>query len=171
METQFEQDFDRPFCECCDEPLDGCTCPECPRCGEYGNPGCYDEPDDVNCGGLYETVFDERTITALKGSIEKWQAIVNGTGHDDGVVNCPLCQAFKYKCVGCPVFNKTGSRYCSGTPYNDWSDYDPSEEELLELTPEQREAKSLDKVFNAESKRLAQAELDFLKSLLPQEEE
>lgn len=31
------------FCEMCGKSVDGgdCICPECPRCGEFGNPDCY----------------------------------------------------------------------------------------------------------------------------------
>lgn len=41
-------------CEVCGEWVDNCICPECPRCTLQGDPGCYEEPDDVNCGGLYK---------------------------------------------------------------------------------------------------------------------
>jgi hypothetical protein len=29
-------------CEVCGKMPDDCICPECPDCGEYGNPHCYD---------------------------------------------------------------------------------------------------------------------------------
>ena len=107
--------------------------------------------------------MNPKTLTALRGSIAKWQAIVNGTAFNGGPANCPLCQEFLYtydgnmtwrrtritECIGCPVFERTGLQYCDNTPYNDY---------------EQGE----DKGFDAERlKELAQAELDFLKSLLP----
>jgi hypothetical protein len=38
--------------------------------------------------------MDEKTLEALKGSIRKWEAIVDGTGEDDGADNCPLCHMF-----------------------------------------------------------------------------
>ena len=34
-------------CEVCGNAVDDCICPECPTCGEQGNPDCYyvgDEP-------------------------------------------------------------------------------------------------------------------------------
>ena len=88
--------------------------------------------------------MDEGTLEALKGSIRKWEAIVNGTGTDEGGRNCPLCQLFRYDddlCLRCPVMLHTGSDCCIGTPYRKYRDNKTTEN--------------------------AQAELDFLKSLLP----
>lgn len=34
-------DDDRP-CEVCGRNVDDCICPECPSCGEVGNPFCYE---------------------------------------------------------------------------------------------------------------------------------
>lgn len=108
-----------------------------------------------------------KTLRALKGSIRKWQAIVDGHGIDQGGDNCPLCHLFlenadKDYCEGCPVFEKTGKEFCYGTPYHD---------EWLELpirltigsinerrTPEDAE----------KARAAATAELEFLKSLLPE---
>lgn len=60
-------------------------------------------------------------LKALKGSIRKWQKIVDGTGEDRGPDNCPLCQQFFEKnCVGCPVRMATGKPRCGSTPYDDW---------------------------------------------------
>lgn len=36
---------DQP-CECCGKMVDDCICPECPKCGEYGNPDCYTPLDN-----------------------------------------------------------------------------------------------------------------------------
>lgn len=90
-------------------------------------------------------MMDEKTLTALKGSIAKWEAIVAKTGDDKGAKNCPLCQLFNTEnhgenecCIGCPVHAHTGKRWCNGTPYRGHP------------TPES-----------------SRAELDFLKSLLP----
>src|SRR5262245_41236356 len=33
--------------------------------------------------------MDDETLEALNGSIAKWQAIVGGTGEDEGAENCP----------------------------------------------------------------------------------
>lgn len=91
--------------------------------------------------------MDEGILKALKGSIAKWEAILAGTGEDDGPDNCPLCQLFNTPqtkddfCKGCPVREATSQRFCHGTPYEDYLDGGDDE--------------------------VAQAELDFLKSLLP----
>lgn len=90
--------------------------------------------------------MDEQTITALKGSIAKWEAIVDGTGEDDGPENCPLCQLFHGKpnyCKGCPVQERTGMHSCMDTPYERYA-------------------------TDSETDETAQEELDFLKSLLPE---
>ena len=98
------------------------------------------------------------TLTALQGSIEKWEAIVNGIGTDQGASNCPLCALFlpplwidkpnQRPCEGCPVYEKTGIVFCEGSPYEDFCN---AEED-------------------SDMEALAQEELDFLKSLLPSKE-
>lgn len=98
--------------------------------------------------------MDERTLTALKGSIEKWDAIVAGTGRDYGTHNCPLCAAFYQPsnpedddCTGCPVREATGRSWCDGSPYDNY-----------------RSCKSC-----WGRQRAAKKELEFLRSLLPAE--
>lgn len=96
--------------------------------------------------------MDERTLAALKGSIAKWEAIVAGTGQDEGAANCPLCALFSHfvnpeaqrGCKGCPVQEETGLSGCDGSPY--------------EECDEDRD----------DFKEMAAAELAFLKSLLPE---
>lgn len=95
--------------------------------------------------------MDTETLAALRGSIAKWRAIVEGTGEDKGIDNCPLCLKFNSRypaknlgCNGCPVYQRTGQDSCSGTPYDEYLS---------------------DKRGTTE---LAQAELDFLISLLPE---
>ena len=111
--------------------------------------------------------MNAKTLTALKGSIKKWEAIVMGTGKDDGASNCPLCQEYgKSCCLGCPV--SAASRYCGclDTPYASW-------EELMDDEgvdhPRSIADVSSDKVPLARS--YAEAELKFLQSLLPTEGE
>lgn len=116
--------------------------------------------------------MDDKTLEALKGSIAKWEAIVAGTGVDRGVENCPLCQMFcanddeDADCRGCPVMRETGRSDCNGSPYMEWAELAPDSFPLHEptvcrrLPPEGTPGRR--KVLAA-----AQAELDFLKSLLP----
>jgi len=63
--------------------------------------------------------MNKKTLNALKGSIRKWEKIVNGTGVDFGDANCPLCKLFLV-CEDCPIFLKTGQDGCKGTPYEAW---------------------------------------------------
>ena len=101
--------------------------------------------------------MDHRTLTALKGSIKKWEGIVAGTEGDEGIKNCPLCQEFwNDGCVGCPVYEHTGQMSCDGTPYDDWTHH-RWESGMKAETPE--------------DKLQAQKMLDFLKSLLPDNSE
>lgn len=95
------------------------------------------------------------TLKALKGSIEKWRRIVEGTGWDYGPRNCPLCIMFRdwdddgvNSCGGCPVKERTGKDGCEDTPYEAYVDAEGTIGE----------------------KAAARAELDFLRSLLPKEE-
>lgn len=113
--------------------------------------------------------MDERTLTALQGSIKKWEEIVAGTGVDGGVDNCPLCKEFSEAtdssaegwradgCHGCPVAIKADENGCGNTPYTKWAnkfDWDEYPRRHKATTPA--------------LVALAQAELDFLRSLLPE---
>lgn len=35
-------DYEGP-CDVCGNLVDNCVCPECPVCGDYGNPDCYEK--------------------------------------------------------------------------------------------------------------------------------
>lgn len=98
--------------------------------------------------------MDDKTLAALRGSIVKWEAIVAGTGEDHGADNCPLCRMFLYSddglCSGCPVADRTGEIGCAGSPYEAWD-----------------ETNIRGTVKTEADRALAQAELDFLRSLLP----
>ncbi len=94
------------------------------------------------------------TLTALRGSIKKWENIVDGTSVDRAAKNCPLCKLFiKKDCVGCPVFDRVGKKDCVGTPWQNWAFSFWSDLPWKATSPER--------------KRLARAELKFLRSLLP----
>src|ERR1700722_19348216 len=104
-----------------------------------------------------QTQMDEDTLAALRASIEHWQWVV-AIAEPIGRSNCALCDVFRGRdtledCAGCPVRAVTGLKYCEGTPYGEYEnylDYDPPVEDEKRIV-------------------LAQAELDFLRSLLPQE--
>jgi hypothetical protein len=100
----------------------------------------------------------DETKRALLGSIKKWEDIVAGTGKNLGSSNCPLCQRFgdfdpdnpdlcvrvgEREIEPCPVSAKTGKGDCEGSPYYAYE--------------------------RAPSPETAQAEVDFLRSLLPAE--
>jgi len=102
---------------------------------------------------------NKTTLEALKKSIEKWEKIVAEEGEDRGGENCALCELFaEDECVGCPVYAKTGKTDCKGTPYKDWHEHQRDhfyelEEPLVVRCPK--------------CKEIAQKEVEFLKSLLP----
>lgn len=107
--------------------------------------------------------MDDKTLSALRGSISKWRAIVDGTGADEGASNCPLCEAFYDNededveiCFGCPVAQARMIE-CGDTPYWIWRElFGRHDFPLRAKTTYQKAA--------------AQAELDFLISLLPEGE-
>lgn len=103
--------------------------------------------------------MDAVTLTALRGSIAKWRAIVDGTGGDDGSDNCPLCLVFPLSCRGCPVMKKTGRPGCQATPYLSFAElFYAADDEWPHFAE------------TTKQKAAAQAELDFLISLLPEGE-
>lgn len=108
-----------------------------------------------------------KALAALNGSIcNKWEKIESGIGYDAGAANCPLCRAFhpdaivEKRCAGCPVKEHTGRVLCRGTPYETWARHFSA----LKIYPGLRR-----RVTDDETRALAQAELDFLRSLLPEE--
>lgn len=113
--------------------------------------------------------MDQKTLTALQGSIEKWERIVAGTDIDRGGENCPLCKEFADEvdpvedsfCYGCPVSAAVGQSECGGTPYA----------QFAQLVPWIAFGESRGRATTPEQIAAAQAELDFLKGLLPQESE
>jgi hypothetical protein len=110
--------------------------------------------------GSTETM-DAETLTALRGSIQKWEKIVDGTGENGSAYNCPLCVKFNSsiqpgasefsmaRCDGCPVHAVTGQHGCKGSPYQLYEDAEDEELDDMEM------------------RDLACDELNFLKSLLP----
>ena len=107
-------------------------------------------------------MMDKETLEALEKSIEKWEKIIAGKGEDRGRDDCALCGLFATegkRCVGCPVYMKTGERLCKKTPYVEW---------LKHHVNEHKEFSEAYMVECPTCKELAQKELEFLKSLLPE---
>jgi hypothetical protein len=125
----------------------------------------------------------KKTLKALEGSIKKWKKISAGKGLDLGTINCPLCQIFYRRkgdfahCEGCPVKKKTGKTCCYGTPYERWwkhrADKHSWEQELISLRFIGVNAVwAVDPDVSSDIKcptcqKIADAELEFLKGLLP----
>ncbi len=106
-------------------------------------------------------------LTALRGSIKKWEDIVAGDGVDRGYTNCLLCRLvtpvvnYYPVCRECIVMDASGEQSCANTPYDDWRIHH-EREHSTEITP--------DCIRCPDCVTLAQAELDFLRSLLPEGE-
>jgi hypothetical protein len=112
---------------------------------------------------------DSEIKIAFLGSIKKWERIVAGEIDDGGSSDCPLCQIFPGCCSSedswiscvdvegveyCPIYFKTTSPGCLGTPYKAWTSY---------FSDVEYENAWL--VHNTVTKRLAQNMLDFLVNL------
>ena len=101
--------------------------------------------------------MDRKTLAALRKSIKHWKenlkAARKGNDIEMSDSDCPLCSAFssgnmlKTDCLKCPVKLKTGHRYCKRTPYFLVAKVEYGEQSTVVAA--------------------VQAELDFLKSLLP----
>lgn len=70
--------------------------------------------------------MDTKTESALRESIGHWERLANGTAPETESIHskdCALCSVFlqhgkrQSDCVGCPIYAKTGRKYCSGTPW------------------------------------------------------
>ncbi|MDH1268948.1 hypothetical protein N5C81_15085 [Rhizobium pusense] len=72
--------------------------------------------------------MEQITREALEASIKHWQEITEVTAYNQvhiGPEDCALCQLFNIhdddnedqNCIGCPVRDATGKRYCGDSPY------------------------------------------------------
>lgn len=110
--------------------------------------------------------MDEKTLTALRASIEKWRSYAGEKPQEEislTISSCPLCVLFRLKrpyCCGCPVFEKTEKVGCEGTPFVAAED---AFDEWTFARLEEREMQSYEETFRAAAK----AEANFLESLLP----
>lgn len=111
-----------------------------------------------------------QALTALKESIAHWERIATGNRKPGELVGrewCDLCSVFNApiqkmveRCIGCPVYEKTGDWFCRGTPW-------VSIEEAIDT--QRGEQETADWLDTPEARDLAAKELAFLKSLLPEE--
>lgn len=103
--------------------------------------------------------MEPRTLAALKDSIAHWERMATGNqGSEEEPTGrfCALCREFFRKnkdCEGCPVSSLTGKEDCEDTPYwdakDEWDEYG----------------------YSDSFRKLAMIQLQFLKSLLPKEEQ
>lgn len=117
-------------------------------------------------------VMEPKTLEALRESIAHWDRLASGNrkpGEMTGVDHCALCALFwtwdkkvdKPSCVGCPVMARTGKKFCTGSPYEaamevieDLEDNGVPDDETLD---------------HPDFKAAAMRELEFLRSLLPED--
>lgn len=114
--------------------------------------------------------MQEEVRAALEASIKHWEENVAAKTKDEAKVfgdACPLCKLFNYgpsapaNCIEscghpsygmCPVFARTGCDECEGSPWETamqaWRSWNPQDPDFLTYW-----------------KEVAQAELDFLRSL------
>lgn len=110
--------------------------------------------------------MDEKTLEALKASIEHWRFNCNVTFAWMAKVNvgsCALCELYYCNnyCRDCPIAISTGTGSCRETPYVQAS----------EAPRKWHNCRSIEDNVKAEKafKDAAQAEMEFLISLLPPE--
>ena len=91
-------------------------------------------------------------ITIMEASVRKWNRIIAGKGSDGGVLDCPPCRIFyALICVGCPIAQYTGKKFCKGSPYIEWYWHQND-----------AHGKMFRKVYCPECKRLATNMRDFM---------
>jgi hypothetical protein len=60
-------------------------------------------------------------VRIMAASVKKWQRIIDGKGSDGGVLDCPPCRIYYMLiCIGCPIAEYTGQKFCKGSPYGEW---------------------------------------------------
>ena len=115
--------------------------------------------------------MDERTLTALKKSIQHWESIAEGIGISRGCDTCALCRMHHCDCNGkgyhdnccngCPVYEETGADCCVNSPYKKWHKH------RITKHPNARSGFAHGFALCKTCKEIAWEEVAFLKSLLP----
>ena len=109
--------------------------------------------------------MNPETLKALQESIAHHERLRDGVqGERTGPEGCSLCNLFNTEemsqlqcCIGCPVYERTGKRFCEETPYYKQTDLF-SRFDGAAVTRKRHGQKWID---------VCQEEIDFLKSLLP----
>lgn len=121
---------------------------------QHGPARVQDEND-----GYPEPTWDAETVSALNGSIAKWEKRAAGEIKSPCVSDCPLCTLYywagKSGCWGCPVAAVTGEKGCQGTPCHRYH--------IALERAEEIDASGCGDVLA----QIAKEEVEFLKSLLP----
>lgn len=107
--------------------------------------------------------MNSKTLEALRASIAHWDRLASGNrnkGEMIGVNHCSLCSVFysltSLSCDGCPVMQRTGKRFCVDSPYGEAANIiEDNEGEAGYDLPAFKET--------------AMRELEFLRSLLPED--
>ena len=95
-------------------------------------------------------------IRVMEASVRKWERIIAGDGADGGVLDCPPCRLFYVLiCIGCPISEYTGEKFCKGSPYIAWYRHQVDEH-----------AKMRRKIYCEECRRLAIEMRDFMQEIV-----
>jgi hypothetical protein len=109
-----------------------------------------------------------KTRAALERSIRHWKRIRDGRDRQIGRVSCSLCELFiERDCEGCPVHEHTKQAHCFGTPYTEFGMFINKLLNVHGLHFADLQDKPGQKLLYRRRVLLAQAEIDFLKSLRP----
>ena len=106
--------------------------------------------------------MDKQTLEALKGSIQKWEDVLEGHV-ENGWKDCPLCDVYLNKlgsCNGCPISEYARDGACRNTPYKRWTEH----QDVAHYT------RTYKQIYCARCADIAREELEFLRGLLPKEE-
>lgn len=124
--------------------------------------GASVEPTQQAQGETMRRGMSKKAEVALRQSIKHWERMRKNVdcGEEPYADHCPLCQLFlkteqnksEVFCSGCPIFKRTGSNNCDGTPW-------------FEAASAWQESWDDDKMWIACATRM----IRFLRSLLPKE--
>ena len=114
--------------------------------------------------------MDEKTREALEASIAHWEKNARSPYWDEvstRAEDCALCAQFivgdNPDCAGCPVSTATGKDLCRGTPY-------PAASSARQRWCRASQERSANMPEAVAFRAAAQAEVDFLKGLRPEDE-